>query len=243
MEMTNTTSPTGTAGISPFAAVVKMFYEPTRTFELLKPKSHAWLPLILVTAAIVGLFMWYFSVVDNAWLLEQFLNQMKASERAAMEDTITIGSFKTMLIGGQLFGMPVMCALVGLYLMIASKVVKRPMNFGESFALSAWAFIPSLLLLPLAAIQILMSTNPQFDPSALNMLSVNALFFQYPMGHPYAALFDSIGVTSIWTVFLFIIGFHVWTKAPMATAVKVILLPYAVIYGIWIAVAMGTAAA
>lgn len=239
MELTTTP----TAGTPPFAAVVRMFYEPTQTFKDLEPRKHAWLPLVLVVLMSIVVTFWYFSVVDLEWFKEQMLSTMKASERALVEDKMSANTFKVSIIGTQLVGMPIIAAILGLYFMIAGKLTKNPMSFSTGFALGAWAYLPSILMLPLAAIQILMSSNPQFDMGALNMLSVNQLFFQYPMNHPLGNVYNSISVLSVWTTILGIIGFQVWGKASRATAIAVVLVPTVAIYGLWILSAMGSAAA
>lgn len=232
------TNPSGRAPVNPFAALVKMFYEPTRTFEALEPKKQAWLPIILVIATMTAVTLWYFSVVDAAWFIEQMFSTMKEKEREAAAQMLNANTMKISMIGGQLIGTPIVLCITGLYFLIAGKIAKRPVSFGTGFSLAAWSMVPTLLLLPLAAIQILMSTSPQFEYSALNMLSVNQLVFQYPMSNPMAAVFDSISIVSIWNAVLLIIGFQVWAKAQLATAVKVVLIPYAVVYGIWIAFAL-----
>lgn len=234
------TNPSGRAPVNPFSALVKMFYEPTRTFEALEPKKQAWLPIILVIAAMTAVTLWYFSVVDGAWFIEQMFSTMKAKEREAAEQMLNANTMKVSMIGGQLIGVPLVLCITGLYFLIAGKIAKRPLSFGAGFSLAAWAMVPTLLLLPLAAIQILMSANPQFEYSALNMLSLNQLLFQYPMGHPMAAFFDSISLVSVWNAVLLVIGFQVWAKAQLATALKVVLFPYVVVYGIWLAIALNS---
>ena len=237
------TNPTGRAAVNPFSALVTMFYEPTRTFEALEPKKQAWLPIILVIACMTAVTLWYFSVVDAGWFVEQMFSAMKPKEREAAAQMLNANTMKISMISGQLIGTPILLCITGLYFLIAGKIAKRPVSFGTGFSLTAWAMVPSLLLLPLAAIQILMSTNAQFDYSALNMLSLNQLLFQYPMSNPLASLLDSISIVSVWNAVLLVIGFRVWARAPLATALKVVLIPYAVVYGIWIAVALNQAAA
>jgi hypothetical protein len=45
-----------------------------------------------------------------------------------------------------------------------------------------------------------------------------------------------------WNIFLLVIGYQMWGKASRATAVKVVVAPYIVIYGAWLAFAMSRAA-
>ena len=120
--------------------------------------------------------------------------------------------------------------------------INKEISFSGAFALSAWASVPSLLLLPLGAIQILLAANGQVGFSELNPLSLNQLFFQYEMSHPMAAVLDSLSFTSVLGIVLLVIGFEVWTKVSRATALMVVLPPYVLFYGAWLAYAMSQTA-
>ena len=228
------------AKTNPFGALLKMFYEPTAAFHQLEPKKHAWLPLVLIILSMMAMTMWYFSVVDGPWFVEQLLAPMKPAEREMAAKMMTPGMVQTSMLGGNLLGIPLVAALTSLYLMLAGKLTKTDIGFGTGFALSAWSYIPTLLLLPLAGIQLLMASNGQLEFSQLNPLSINQIFFQYPMGDPRAGALDALSVISLWSSVLMVIGFKVWGKTSMATAVKVVAIPTVIIYGAWIAFAFST---
>ena len=57
-----------------------------------------------------------------------------------------------------------------------------------------------------------------------------------------ASVLDTISFTGIWSVILTIIGFQVWAKVPLSTALKVVLIPYVTIFALWFAFAMSQAA-
>lgn len=240
MELTKTTEVTST---SPVSALFAMFYEPGRAFAMLEPKRHAWLPLVLLILATTSLMLWYFSAVDFSWLLDQMLASIKDAEQREMTKSMMT---KTMMmvsaVGGSVVMFPIAFALSGLYFMLAGKVLNKDVSFGTGFALSTWASVPSLLLLPLGAMAILFASNGQLGFSELNPLSLNQLIFHYDMAHPMAGLLDNINASSIWTMILTIVGFQVWAKVPRSTAIIVVLIPYLTIYGIWFAFAMSKAA-
>jgi hypothetical protein len=223
-------------GNSPFAALVAMFYEPSRAFAMLETRSHAWLALALILLTTGGLLMWYFSVVNFDWLIEEMLSTTKnADERQQAKKMMSKQFMQYSALGGTLVMLPLMFALTGLYLMLAGKVLNQALGYGKAFALAVWAAVPTLLLLPLGAVQILMTPGGDYGFSELNALSLNQLLFQFPMQHPMAGLTDSISVPSIWNAVLLVIGFQVWAKTPLATAIKVVVIPYLTIYGIWAA--------
>ena len=220
-----------------------MFYEPHRTFAALEPRKAAWLPLVLLMLTTASLAMWYFNMVDFEWLKDDMFGSIKeAAERDKMKTMMNKQTMQMGIVGGSLFILPLTMAVTGLYFMIAGKMLSKEFTFGSGFALSAWSSVPGLLLFPLGAMQILLSPNGQFSYGALNPLSLNQLVFQYGTGHPMAALLDTLNITTIWSMVLMVIGFQVWAKVAQSTAIKVVLIPYATIYGIWLAFAMNSAA-
>ncbi len=237
--MTKSTATASNA--SPVSALFAMFYEPSRAFAMLEPKRHAWLPLALLIITMAALFSWYFSVVDFAWVMDQMLATMKPAEREVAKSMMTKTMMQTTTMLSGIISYPVVCAVSGLYFMFAGKFINKSVSFGDGFALSAWASVPGLLMLPMGAIAIAMGSGGQVSFSELNPLSVNQLFFQYEMAHPMAGVLDSIGLTSLWSVFLAVIGFQVWAKVAQSTAWKVVLIPYITIYALWFAFSMSKA--
>jgi hypothetical protein len=229
-----TTNVIGAPSASPFSALVTMFHSPSAAFAMLEPRRHAWFPLVLLTLFNTALFLWYFSVVDFAWLQEKmFASIPDAAQRENAMKFMSKGTLQAMTVGGALFTVPFVAALAGLYFAIVAKVRNSDFGFAKGFALSLWASVPALAGLVLGAMQILLNPGGQLEFSQLNPVSLNQLFFHVEMGRPWASMLDSLSVISIWSMVLLAIGYQVWAKVSRATAVKVVLLPYVVIYGIW----------
>lgn len=237
MEMTNTAGTS--SGNSPFGALIAMFYEPSKAFGMLTPRRHAWLPLVLTMISSMILLLWYFNVVDFAWLTDQMYASIKdPAAREKASEMMSRGMMQGFAVGGALVGIPMITALMGVYFMVVAKSMTKEFGFNDGFSLAAWSLVPGLLGLPLGAMQILMSSNAQFSSSELNPLSLNSLVFHYPVTHSLSSWLDMINVTSLWGVFLMIVGFQVWAKVSRATAMKVVLIPYITILGGWFAIAM-----
>jgi hypothetical protein len=134
-------------------------------------------------------------------------------------------------IGGAL-GPLVMYGLVATYFTIVSKITNIQISFGKWFAFAAWAAVPGLLLIPLGALQIVLAQQGQLAPNQLNPLSLNQLFFHIDMSARWATLLDSISLTTLWTLFVSVIGFQTWTKKSRASSIAIVAAPYLVIFGI-----------
>ncbi|SHH44584.1 YIP1 family protein [Massilia sp. CF038] len=239
MEMTKTADMPGN---SPLSAVTSMFYEPSRAFAMLSPRRYGWLPLLLIVACSLIVMVWYFTAVDFPWLREQMVANMPATERDAAANMMSKG----ILMGGSIFGVlvgtPIIMAIMGVYFMLVSKVTNKEFTFNDGFSLATWSSIPTILSLPLAAIQILMSSNGQLTFSDLNPLSLNQLIFHYEFGSSMAGVMDAISLPMLWSIALTVIGYQIWAKASRMSALLVTLVPYVTIYGIWFAFAMSKAA-
>ena len=219
-----------------------MLYEPTATFERLEARPNGWLPTLALMLSTAALTLWYFSIVDFPWLLDQMLAVMKPEEREAAIKVLSRTTMQVTSLVSALVMLPVFFAFMGIYLMIVSKAMSHGMSFGKSFALAAWSSVPGILLLPLGAMQILMASNGQLSFSELNPVSLNQLVFHYDMSHPLATLMDTLNLTTFWSMFLLVVGFQVWAKAKRSTAILVVLIPYVVIYGGWFAYGMSKVA-
>jgi hypothetical protein len=231
MELTNNVP---VARISPLDATVTLLYEPGTTFRQLDARSITWFPTIAVLASSCALMLWFYQIVDFPWFVDQIVMSIGSAEER--EQAAEFMSKKMMMmssLGSVLIGYPIILILSGIYLMVTSKFLSHGIPFSKGFALAAWSSIPSLLLFPLGAMQILLTSSGQLGFSELNPLSLNQLFFHYDNAHPLASLMDSLSLTSFWGIFLLTLGFEAWAKVKRSTAIFVVLIPHVLIYGFW----------
>lgn len=241
MEMIQKAAPAST---TPLSAIVRMFYEPRVVFEQLEERRTTWVALALLIGTAVVMTAWYFQFVDFAWLQESMLAAVtdpNAREKAR-EMSMGQSSMTAFGVAGAVFGYLVSFTLGAIYYLIVSKVRNVEFSFGKGFALSVWGSVPMLLLFPLGAMQILLSSTNQIPFEALNPLSLNELIFHYEAGSPMAGVFNALSIPLFWSLILTIIGYEVWGKASRTTATITVLAPTVVIYGGWLAWAMSQAA-
>lgn len=238
MELADKTAP---ANSSPFGAVITMFYEPAATFGRLESRRAPWLPALLTPLALFALTYWYFGhFVDFAWLEADMLaavtDPAMREQQAAAGVPQQVMSFGSAF--GAFFGMLVSFLITALYLLIVGKVRNSEFPLGKGFALTAWASLPYLLSLPLAALTMTLAPSNQLPYEALNPLSLNQLLFHFERAHPLAGLLEGLSVLYFWNLALLVIGYQAWTGVKRATAVKIVLIPNLVVYGGWLAYAL-----
>ncbi len=211
-----------------------VFLEPSSTFARLKAKTHAWLPLALMIVLSVGLMYWWISTVDFPWLVDRMASaQAKPEVQAAMRQMTQKSMMVTTVIGA-IIGSLIVYALTAVYYLIAGKVLGSDIGYGKWFGFSVWTSVPRLLAMPLSVFQI-MSSGGHVVAEDLNMVSLNYLVLHLPASHPWAGFANGIDLTSLWCIFLAVIGLKAWTGRSTGTCVTVALLPYVILYGLWAA--------
>ncbi len=212
----------------------QIFYEPTQAFEAIKERPRAWIPLLTMVLLTCAIMYWYLATVDFSWMVNRMMDaapQADAAARAQMEQMFTYNSMLATTMGGVIVGIPLVCALTAVYYLLAAKFIGSDIGFGKWFAFAAWTKLPSLLTLPLMALQIVTGKG-QVALEQLNMMSLLYLL-QLPQSHKWASFAGSIDMTVIWSAVITYIGLKVWTGRSNATCMTITLLPLAVVYGLW----------
>lgn len=220
---------------SKLSTLFQVFYEPKAAFTALKEKPAAWLPLALMMLGSLSVFYWYFSTVDFAWLLDHTLSSqadLKPEAREAMAKFMTRDTMMYSTLGGVLIGTPLIFAVFALYYFIASKVLGSNLGYGKWFHFTVWISVPTLLGLPLMAVQVA-TGHGQISMEDLNMLSLNYLTVHAPIGTPWASFLNNLSLPALWTMFVSFVGLRVWTERSTNACAFAAILPYAFFYGGW----------
>jgi hypothetical protein len=242
MELTDKAVP---AHASPFSAVISMFYEPTATFDRLASRRAGWVPALLLVLSMFTVTYWYFGhFADFAWLQADMLASVTdpAMREQQAQANVPRGVMTYGSAVGAGVGMLASCAVIALYLLIVGKVRNVEFGFGKGFALAAWSALPYVLMLPLGALQMTLASSNQIPYESLFPLSLNQLLFHYERAHPLASLLEGLSLLFAWNLALLVIGYQAWAGVKRATAAKTILIPYAIVYGIWFAYALSKTA-
>ena len=223
--------------LSPGQALVTIFTEPRRVFDSIPRRSMAYLPVLLALAGHVAIWVWYYQVVDIAWLQDRLIAQhaevTDSASRQAAASVLSRSGLLAMSVASALVMTPLLIAILAVYFLFAGKVLGQGRPYGQWFGFVAWGTAPALLLVPVMALQILFSGNGQVAPDALNPLSLNALVTGLDATSPWHGWASSLNLTTLWTVGLLAFGLRLWTQRDWMQAIATALLPFAVVYGAW----------
>jgi hypothetical protein len=220
-----------------FELAVALVLDPKGAIREIEARPRFLFPL-LITVLIAGAAMvWYYSIVDAAWLID---TSLRSSSRPLTEEQLAQVSryvTRNTLMYGGLFGVVFIAVVFRLleatWYLLAGKVTNVQRSFKQFFALACWTSLPQVLAV-LPAIPLLLTTSsPQTDPGALSPLSLNELFFHRAMNSPGYNLFSNINLLHLFTVFLVVLGIKMWSGRSWLFALVYTLLPAVVIGGLW----------
>src|SRR5690606_1916313 len=170
----------GRTTMSPLSTLLAIFVEPAKAMQAVREKSMFWLPLLLLLLGTAAVQVWYYQIVDIAWLQDYMLSAGGATSPdpqalEAAKGFMTRGVLLGSTIAGVFIVVPIILLIGAVYYLLAAKVIGSDIGFGKWFAFNVWASVPTLLLIPAGIVQILMSSKGQIAPAALNPLSQTQL--------------------------------------------------------------------
>lgn len=219
---------------------------PRRFFGQLAEHPRFALPMIASVLLTVGLLVWFYAVVDVAWLIEQTLNAnprtatMTDAQRAQAARVMTPGLLMWgSLIGGVVFTF-VIRLLEAAWYRFAGRATGLARSFRQWFAFAWWTSLPHVMTVIPAAVTLAFGTTGQIDAGALQPLSLNELVFHLPMGAPAHDLLANISLIHLVTLGLSIFGVRCWSARSWLYSSLLTLVPAVLLYGGWALIALRT---
>ncbi|MEZ8132651.1 MAG: hypothetical protein ACI8WL_000277 [Polaribacter sp.] len=223
---------------NPLQACLDILTSPRDTFDAIKDKKGwSWAPFGLVVVSTIALFLYYFSVVDFEWMLDQMLeqmavqNEMSAEQLQATQEFMTKTSMTWSTLLGGAIGIIVINAFMAVYLNLITKVYSpNEMTFTAWYGFSWWTSMPFVISSLLAALVIMFSSAGMVS---LDDLSPTSLGFLADRSSPWFGFFGGINLFSFWSIALGTIGLSSWLGLAAKKAFIIAVAPSLVIYGCW----------
>jgi hypothetical protein len=218
--------------------LMSFLLEPRSAVRSLQERPTFLFPLLLITLGAAASLVWYFSVVDYAWLMDHTILQnpdhadLNEAQKAEMASSMTRDVLMWSSLAAVLLGIPLMRLLESVYYFLAGRAVGMAQPFRHWLALACWSGLPALLALAASAVFLLMHPNGQVTQEQLSVLSLNELF-NVPEGNRWYSMLSSVTVLHPWMLWLSAVGVQTWSGRSMLFSFGFALLPWAVAYGIW----------
>lgn len=228
---------------SVFNAMVDIIAAPGKALDEIKQHtSWLWLPLLTTILLASGLMIYYYNWVDFPWLIEETIRQLPAEDRAEAAGPIR----QFMSVGTSTWTTVVAIPVVSLiiytlqatYLHLANKLTTgAEIGFGQWFSFSVWTAFVGVFGALAAFVVILMADSNQLAGDKLQVLSLNSVILHASPGDPLFTWGNSLTLINFWTLFLMSIGYARWTGATIVKSSIIAVLPWALVFGVWAAMA------
>lgn len=219
--------------------VVRILFMPARAFDNLREKPTVGFPLMLMIVAWIALWWWYYFAVDYPWLVDHMIATETAKAPVEQHAGIRSGIKQlkpgALVILSSLFVacvLTIVSLLTATYLNIVSAFVDDNYRFRNWFSLVLWCSVPTLAAIVAMVVHFFIVGNGQVGPENLNPLSFRTLL-GLPNSNQYAALLESIDLTSLWSWTLLVVGYRRWTNRGWIQSALSTLVPAVGIYAVW----------
>jgi hypothetical protein len=224
--------------------LLNIFLDPGKVFAELKDRPTWLLPMAIVLLMTLASLAAYFFTVDPDWFVDNTIRQALAQNpeisRADLEPARQFMTPAFAGTAGLVFGgifLVVVYLVMAVYYLLAGKVTGNAIGFRHGLALTAWSSMPLVIGAILLIVGVFTGDNrtPMED---LQLLNVHPLLVDVPMDSPWASLARGFSLLNFWAWFLAALGWKTWSRGSWGGAFAVVLLPPALIYGIWALIAL-----
>jgi hypothetical protein len=221
---------------NPFSASLNVLFKPNGVFSLLPEKQNwSWVPFLLVVmSAVLALYL-YYSMIDYEWYIDLMTSnsppEIKMMMQSTNADQMRITSSFAILISTL-----VSAAVFAIYLNIVTKIDPNNIyGFTDWYGFSWWVSMPVVVSNIISLALILTFADAQMTPNVLYPLSF-AFMFDTNAGSEWLNLLQSIGLSTLWSIYLMAVGISRWINISTQKAFLIASLPFAVIWLIWVTV-------
>lgn len=227
---------------NPIQACIDALISPSVAFNAVKEKKGwSWLPFTILISSTFLLFVYYFNVVDFAWLKEQMINQIAASKPMTDDELKAVSSFyekDTMMwstaIGGT-FAFIIINMITATYYHIATKVsAGSEYKFTQWYGFTWWASFPAIISTLLSFLVIIFAPDGMVSMQELQPTSLNSLLFSVDPSHAWYGLLEGLNLFSFWMIAVASIGLRSWLNIDSKKALIIAAGPQVLIYGFWV---------
>jgi len=202
---------------------------PSEAFAAIARTPRGLFPLLLLTLASLAVSLYYFSVLDLAWWVDDTLAQAELSGEqleAARDNLLQTGRGVLATIGTITAALStfIFILLQAGYMSLAGALTGSRFKFRHWFALAAWGSTPYLIGSIAMLVNIALHSTGQLSATALDPTSLAALGLN--QSEALEPLMRGITLPMLWSLALFVLGFSAWQQSTIAKAAAIILTPY-----------------
>lgn len=207
-------------------------------------------PVLLVglLALVVSAHHFFYSSMDQAWLLEQQLERvtgLSMAEQEVARDALRRNlSSAGMLVGAMTaIGLLLQVVVLSAVYLLGARLLRPEadrMDFNAWFSLVAWCQLPWFVNYAVFILLFLSSSSPDLPLSLPQFASVGQLFMAGLSGTEYFQWAQSLNLFYAWVIFMTAAALHQRLAMPLRHAVVFAGAPYLLFFGGWLVVLVCT---
>lgn len=216
--------------------LIDIFLQPSAVFANLRERPQPSVPiLVLLVASTLGTTL-YFQQVDLGWFMEQSILQsnpeISDAELARLRDNGAASeAIRWAAPLSSIIGLGAVFLILGFYFWLVGKLTAVALTFKESLALASWSSMPTLINSLLIVVGTL-GMDSQTPLESLSLTTLDPLWIQLPIDHPWKTFASSFTFLVFWTTFLGAIGWRELAGTPRwPGAITIAALPSVLIFG------------
>ncbi|GAA0349824.1 hypothetical protein GCM10009092_12800 [Bowmanella denitrificans] len=223
-------------------AVINVFVAPRSLFDDLKEaKGWGWIALLFSVVFYALVAYWMYSGMSNEWIVEQQVAQMGDVSPAEAEQA------RGFMQESASYTAPLAAVSIVLVTLIINaiyagyfKLVGRTdeYSYGDWYSFSLWTMMPMFVNALGLALLLLLADSPDVPLNLSNYASLNQLLLNLPLDHNLYAWAEAFNLFSLWSIVIAALGLQSWAKMKPITSYVFAALPFCLIMGIWLLVAL-----
>jgi hypothetical protein len=216
-----------------------LFSAPGRQMEGVAARPSFWLPLVLTLLGAAAVQLWYFQIVDSAWVVDYTISsnrnmaRMPDAQRAQLAARMSKSSLMWIGVVSAVLGPLVWRTLTATFFNLLGKLLNIRRSFGDWFAVVWWASLPLVLNLVAAMLFLALSRSRQFTPFVPFVLSLNELFGHRGLRDVGFSLLSTLTLLHPLAWWYLVRGTQALSGRSLAFSATFTLVPILLFYGVW----------
>ena len=217
---------------SVWTVLIDVLTSPTEAFTAISRSPRGLFPFLLLMLSSIVVSLYYFSVLDLAWWIDDTLAQAELSGEqldVARENLQQTGRSALAIVAvvSTALATAFFILLQSGYMSLAGALTGSGYGFRHWFALAAWSSAPYLVGSVAMLVNVALHPTGQLSATALDPTSLAALGLN--QSEALEPLMRGITLPMLWSLALMVVGFALWQKHSIAKSAAVILTPYLLI--------------
>jgi hypothetical protein len=205
------------------------------------------LPIVATIVLLAIFWQWYFSTVDNQWLVQNMIASQAASDNlgeqdiAMLEGIISPSFLKLSTIGGEVVGFLLTLVLLSAYVSLFSRFAMpkdKQLSMSQATNIAAKSSLYLAVLFIPQALYIMFSPENKVDLHSVDFLSLNNLGLMLSAESAFFAIANALSMSTFLFIGLCAYFMHKELNYSLNRAVLVYLMPYLTIWSVMLLTAV-----